>query len=63
MLIQVTMPVMRVLYLELFVETIVIFAFALILCALAQAEHNEASDSGPEWSSFSTKLALSLSSV
>ena len=58
------MPVMRVLYLELAVETVVIVAFAVVLWLLAIAEKQEGADAaGPEWTSFSTKLALSLSSV
>ena len=60
----VTMPVMRVLYLELAVETVVIVAFAVVLWLLAIAEKQEGADAaGPEWTAFSTKLALSLSSV
>ena len=58
------MPVMRVLYLELAVETVVIVAFAVVLWLLAIAEKQEGADAvGPEWTAFSTKLALSLSSV
>ena len=49
----VTMPVSRVLYLELAVETIVIFSFAAILWLLALAEKDDNGDVGPEWSSQS----------